>query len=170
MVIWWTGLAPWEFEFPFPRSFTSTVLEVAVPPRIRPATSTCSRVDISKSVISYISWDLLTPVIRRITFRADNISARAVRKLCAADPAAQSPSNLKKEPKTLRGETMFIQAEVDSGGTHRSMVSSGWRATKFISHKVFLKSFCKGQLLHKSVDLFFTVTNMKNKLVDLYGN
>ena len=36
---------------------------------------------ISKSVISYISWDLITPVIRLITFRADNISARALGKL-----------------------------------------------------------------------------------------
>ena len=25
-VIWCTGLAPWEFEFPFPCSFTSTFL------------------------------------------------------------------------------------------------------------------------------------------------
>ena len=23
-MIWWTGLAPWEFEFPFPGSLTST--------------------------------------------------------------------------------------------------------------------------------------------------
>ena len=23
-MIWWTGLAPWEFEFPFPGSITST--------------------------------------------------------------------------------------------------------------------------------------------------
>ena len=26
-MIWWTGLAPWEFEFPFPGSYTSTFLE-----------------------------------------------------------------------------------------------------------------------------------------------
>ena len=25
-MIWWTGLAPWEFDFPFPGSFLSTVL------------------------------------------------------------------------------------------------------------------------------------------------
>jgi len=36
---------------------------------------------ISKSVISYISWDLITSVTRGITFRADNISARALGKL-----------------------------------------------------------------------------------------
>ena len=23
-MIWWTGLTPWEFEFPFPGSLTST--------------------------------------------------------------------------------------------------------------------------------------------------
>ena len=33
---------------------------------------------ISKLIVSYISWDLITPVIRLITFRADNISARAL--------------------------------------------------------------------------------------------
>ena len=26
VLIWWTGLAPWEFEFPFPGSLTSTFL------------------------------------------------------------------------------------------------------------------------------------------------
>ena len=25
-MIWWTGLAPWEFEFPFPGSLISTFL------------------------------------------------------------------------------------------------------------------------------------------------
>ena len=25
-MIWWTGLAPWEFQFPFPGSFPSTSL------------------------------------------------------------------------------------------------------------------------------------------------
>ena len=25
-MIWWTGLAPWEFEFPFPGNHTSTFL------------------------------------------------------------------------------------------------------------------------------------------------
>ena len=28
VMIRWTGLAPWEFEFPFPGSLTSTFLEV----------------------------------------------------------------------------------------------------------------------------------------------
>jgi hypothetical protein len=27
---WWTGLAPWEFEFPFPGSFISTLVRVVV--------------------------------------------------------------------------------------------------------------------------------------------
>jgi len=36
---------------------------------------------ICKSVISYISWDLITPVIKLTTFRADNISARALGKM-----------------------------------------------------------------------------------------
>ena len=28
-MIWWTGLAPWELEFPFPGSLTSTFLDCA---------------------------------------------------------------------------------------------------------------------------------------------
>ena len=30
-MIWWTGLAPWELEFPFPGSLKSTFLEWGVP-------------------------------------------------------------------------------------------------------------------------------------------
>ena len=26
VMVWWTGLAPWEFEFPFPGSLISTFL------------------------------------------------------------------------------------------------------------------------------------------------
>ena len=36
---------------------------------------------ISDFVISYISWDLIIPVIKLITFRADIVSARALGKL-----------------------------------------------------------------------------------------
>ena len=39
-----------------------------------------------------------------------------------------------------------------------------------ISHKVFLKSFCRSQRPHKSVNLSFTVTSNKNKQTDLCGN
>jgi len=34
-MIWWTGLAPWEFEFPFPGSLISTfrvALPITLPP------------------------------------------------------------------------------------------------------------------------------------------
>ena len=36
---------------------------------------------VSDFVTSYISWDLIIPVIRLITFRADNVSARALEKV-----------------------------------------------------------------------------------------
>ena len=39
-----------------------------------------------------------------------------------------------------------------------------------ISHKVFLKSFCRSHPPHKSVNSSFTITNMKNKLTDLWGS
>ena len=40
----------------------------------------------------------------------------------------------------------------------------------FISHNVFVKSFCISQLPHKSDDSFFTITNIKNEFADLRGN
>jgi hypothetical protein len=29
-MVWWTGLTPWEFEFPFPGSLVSTFLDAVV--------------------------------------------------------------------------------------------------------------------------------------------
>jgi len=40
----------------------------------------------------------------------------------------------------------------------------------FISHKVFLRAFCKSRLTHKSVNVFFILVIVKNKLTDLCGN
>jgi len=34
VMIWWTGLAPWEFEFPLPGSLTSTLHDVCVTLRL----------------------------------------------------------------------------------------------------------------------------------------
>ena len=36
-----------------------------------------------------------------------------------------------------------------------------------IPHNVFIKSFFTSQFSHKSVNLFFIITNIKNKLTDL---
>ena len=59
-------------------------------------------------------------------------------------------------------------------GSHRFQTSTlrllGNTAVKFISQKVFINSFCKSHFLHKSVNLSFIITNMKNKLKDLCGN
>ena len=44
------------------------------------------------------------------------------------------------------------------------------KGSDFLSHKVFLKSFCRSQLCHESVNLSFTITNIKNKLMELYGH
>ena len=43
------------------------------------------------------------------------------------------------------------------------------RESDLISHKVFLKSVCKGQFPHKSVKLFFTLAIVKDKLTDLWA-
>ena len=40
----------------------------------------------------------------------------------------------------------------------------------FISHRVFVKSFFISQLSHKSVNLSFPITNIKNELTNLCGN
>ena len=39
-----------------------------------------------------------------------------------------------------------------------------------ISRKAFLKSFCRGQPLHKSVNVSFVITNVKDRLRDLCAN
>jgi hypothetical protein len=39
----------------------------------------------------------------------------------------------------------------------------------FISHKVFVKSFCRSQVPHNSVNLSFTNSNIKVELTDLCG-
>ena len=44
------------------------------------------------------------------------------------------------------------------------------QADNRISHKVFIKSFYRSHLPHKSVNLSFTITNTKNMLTDLCGN
>ena len=40
---------------------------------------------------------------------------------------------------------------------------------ELISQKVFIKSFCKSQFPHKSINLFFIITNIKNELTGLRG-
>ena len=39
-----------------------------------------------------------------------------------------------------------------------------------IPQKVFIKAFRKSQLPHRSVNLSFTITNIKDKLTDLWGS
>ena len=45
---------------------------------------------------------------------------------------------------------------------------SGHPTRDFISQKVFIKSFCKNQSPHKSVNLFFISEIIKNELTDLW--
>ena len=41
---------------------------------------------------------------------------------------------------------------------------------KFISYKVFFKSFCRSRPPHKRVNLSFTITNIMNQLMELCEN
>ena len=43
-------------------------------------------------------------------------------------------------------------------------------AADFTSQKVFMKSFCESQFLHKSVNLSSIIANIKDKLTNLCGN
>jgi len=42
--------------------------------------------------------------------------------------------------------------------------------TRLVSQKVFIKSFCKSQFPHKSVNLLFILVIIKDNLTDLCGN
>ena len=44
------------------------------------------------------------------------------------------------------------------------------RVCELIRHKVFIKSFCKSQFPHKSVDLSFILVIIQDKLTSLCGN
>jgi hypothetical protein len=46
----------------------------------------------------------------------------------------------------------------------------GVTSSVFIAHYMFLKSFCRSELTHKSSNLSWTISNIKKKLTDLYGN
>ena len=50
-----------------------------------------------------------------------------------------------------------------------SLYHTPWIST-LISHRLFLESFCRSQFPHKSVNLSFTITNIKNNMTDLRGN
>jgi len=54
-----------------------------------------------------------------------------------------------------------------AGGVMRG---AGSLPSTFVLQKVFIQSFCKGQFPHKFVNLSFIITNMENKLTDLWGN
>ena len=57
-----------------------------------------------------------------------------------------------------------------AGGAGVTRVGERGGGRRFISQKVFQKSFCKSQFPHKSVNLSFIITDTKNKLTNLYGN
>ena len=70
---------------------------------------------------------------------------------------------------TLGGQGPALCA-VRFGGFRKFRGSGVWERYKFISHKVFLKSFCKSQFPHNSVNLFFILVIVKDKLTDFLGS
>jgi len=68
----------------------------------------------------------------------------------------------------LEGKLTFGDHFLDSGLANAHVrFMWDWR---FISHKVLLKPFCKSQFPHKSVNLFFILVIVKDKLTDLWGS
>ena len=58
-----------------------------------------------------------------------------------------------------------------TGPVYRQHLALGilWHSLGLISHKVFVKLFCKRQFPHKFVNLFFILVIVKDKLTDLWG-
>ena len=48
--------------------------------------------------------------------------------------------------------------------------AGGKAGIQLISHRVFLKSFCRSQLPHKFVDVSSAITDMENNMTDFCGN
>ena len=57
-----------------------------------------------------------------------------------------------------------------SYGRGTPISETGPTVLRIISQKVFLKSFCRGELPYKFVNVSFLITDIKNKLTDLCGN
>jgi len=49
----------------------------------------------------------------------------------------------------------------------RTQVNCG---ESYISHEVFITSFCKSPFSHKSVNVFFILVTVKDDLTDLWGS
>ena len=56
------------------------------------------------------------------------------------------------------------------GGDMTQTKNETWSFSDVTSQKVSIKSFCKSRFPHKSVDIFFTLVTIKDKLTDLCGN
>ena len=70
----------------------------------------------------------------------------------------------------MQGSGFRVQGAGPGGGQYRAPGGWGARLPELISHKVFSKPFCKSQPPHKSVNLFFPHTEIKNELTNLSGN
>ena len=73
-------------------------------------------------------------------------------------PASLSGDGVKFDPKEVLGRYLELMAE--------RMIP----LATFILQRVFIKSFCKGQLPRKFVNLSFIIVDIKNKLTDSCGN
>ena len=73
-------------------------------------------------------------------------------------PTFLSGDGVKFDPKEVLGRYLELMAE--------RMIP----LATFILQRVFIKSFCKGQLPRKFVNLSFIIVDIKNKLTDSCGN
>ena len=118
------------------------------------------------------------------TFVASPLEARQIRiikSVLSKSPYDLPCSGVWSRPARIPGSRLRDKHELDNPTfSIRTVLVSSFRllaercsanhSSHFISHKVFSKSFCKSQLLHRFVNLFFTITNLKNTFSDLCGN
>jgi len=64
------------------------------------------------------------------------------------------------------GQTHLLGIAVDESEHHQLHADVGVS----VLSQLFIKSFCRSQLPHRSVNLSFNITDIKNKFTDLYGN
>ena len=84
-----------------------------------------------------------------------------------------TPKVIRKLTRNVSGPAVDIQPVLRRFGGNLqpgTQLAQGAGEPKLISHKVFLKSFYISHPPHRSVNLSFTVTNVKNTMTDLCGN
>ena len=95
------------------------------------------------------------------------------RRSCSGNlKTCQMPQNLNPRLPSWQGhkaeypEVLTAMMDIEDLGLHGAKHTVSIPPPSFISPEVFVKSCCKSQLQHKSVNLFFKLVIIKNKLTN----